>query len=87
MHYVETAAAKGEDAAALQIACAAHLPEITAIVGPQRWMLLQPALKILAGASEPVTRAALAGNLHRLAQALPDRECRPDLLATTEVCY
>lgn len=84
-HFSETAVAKGEDAVALQVACACHLPQVTAAVGPERWPALQPALQSLAAAPEAATRAALASNLHRLAEVLPSKMAGQVLLPTTEV--
>lgn len=84
-HFADTADAKGEDATALQIACASHFPDVSEVVGPGKWNKLCPALLKLASAPEAATRAALAGNLHRLAEALPDEVCGDALLSTTEV--
>jgi len=85
-HFTDTAGAKGEDAVALQVACACNLPEVTAAVGWGRWEALKPALVVLASAPEAATRAALAGNLHRLAEVLPEEMAADVLLPTTEVC-
>jgi len=84
-HFTDTAGAKGEDAVALQVACACNLPEVAAAVGWNRWQSLKPALLTLASAPEAVTRAALAGNLHRLAEVLPGEMAAEVLLPTTEV--
>ena len=35
-HFTDTAGARGEDATALQVACACNLPEVAAAVGPSR---------------------------------------------------
>ena len=61
---------------ALQVACACNLAEVAAAVGPERWQ---------ASAPEAATRAALAGNLHRLAEVLPTEMTAQVLLPTTEV--
>lgn len=84
-NFTDTAGAKGEDAVALQVACARNLPEVTAAVGAGRWHALKPALLTLASAPETATRAALAGNLHRLAEVLPSQMAGQVLLPTTEV--
>ena len=52
-----------------------------------RWPELRPALLTLASASEAATRAALAANLHRLADTLPEQLAAQMLLPTTEVCF
>lgn len=85
MHFIDTAGAKGEDAVALQIACATNLPEVAAAVLPERWISLQPALVTLASAPEVATRTALASNLHRLAEVLPNDKAAEVLLPITEV--
>lgn len=84
-HFTDTAAAKGEDAVALQVACACHLPQVAAAVGAERWPVLQPALQALTEAPEPAARAALASNLHRLAEVLPKEMVGQVLLSSTEV--
>ena len=85
-HFINTASAQGEDAAALQIACANNLPEVAQALGQERWEALTPALQILASASEPGTRAALAANLHRLGQLIPEeRQAAQILLPLVEV--
>ena len=86
-HFINTANAHGEDSAALQIACASNLPEVAQALGPERWESLTPALDILASATEPGTRAALAANLHRLGMLIPEeRQAAQILLPLVEVC-
>lgn len=85
-HFINTASAKGEDAAALQIACANNLPEVAQALGDERWEAITPALQVLAAASEPATRAALAANLHRLGKLVPEeRQAAQILLPIVEV--
>ena len=85
-HFIDTASAQGEDAAALQIACASNLPEVVQALGPERWEALTPALHVLSSAAEPGTRAALAANLHRLGLLIPEeRQAVQILLPVVEV--
>lgn len=85
-HFINTASAQGEDAAVLKIACANHLPEVAQALGSERWEALTPALQVLASATEPGTRAALAANLHRVGELIPEeRQAVQILLPIVEV--